>query len=179
MSLRPVIIGFLAVFALSAPALSEEQMRVQAASGSWVAYIHQPSMVAPADVCLAVQTDAGFAFRAGPDGVQLRVMNREWSLPAHVTGKITVKVGDLAQSYGIDFNDDTMVSASLGIFQIMTLLDAMDRASVMVVGAGKGAPVTASLAGSTKVTNAFRACAGLGGMGAKKAAPGANPFDDD
>ena len=50
----------------------------------------------------------------------------------------------------------------------------MDAASAMIVTVGKAKPVTVSLIGSTKATNAFRTCAGING---NPKAPGSNPFE--
>jgi hypothetical protein len=66
-----------------------------------------------------------------------------------------------------------MISAVVDTPSIQPMLDAMAKASAMSVTAGKAAPISVSLLGSSKVLNAFRTCAGIAGS-----APGAgsNPF---
>ncbi|CAH2606457.1 protein of unknown function (plasmid) [Rhodovastum atsumiense] len=69
-----------------------------------------------------------------------------------------------------------MVVADVDEDDMIKLFSAMDAASAMVVTAGKAQPVSVSLAGSTKATNAFRTCARIGGK-PKSADPEGNPFE--
>lgn len=158
---------------VGAPTHADEQMIPLAVNGTWIAMAHRPSMIAPADVCVAMDTTSGVALWAGPGDVQFRVINKKWSLPAHVVGQIVVSVGGWSSTLDITDNDDTMVMASLDEDQRGGLLKAMDKAGSMSVKVGKAGPVEVSLAGSTKVTNAWLACAGLsGGTGGADS----NPF---
>jgi hypothetical protein len=49
----------------------------------------------------------------------------------------------------------------------------MGKSASMAATIGKAKPKTSSLSGSTKVTNAFRTCAGIH---SNAASPGSNPF---
>jgi len=55
----------------------------------------------------------------------------------------------------------------------LELLNAMDKNNLMTVAAGADKPINVSLDGSTRVTNAFKTCAGIkdGSKGG-----GSNPF---
>jgi hypothetical protein len=155
------------------PALADEQIRPLAISGDWAAAAHAASMTAPPDVCLATNIASGFTVRSDEDGLQIRVTNRSWSLPANVTGIVEVDVGNFHKTFEIDDNTDNMVNAELPHDDAIALFSAMDNASSMSVTAGSGKPTTISLAGSTKATNAFRTCAGLNSAGS---GGGSNPF---
>jgi hypothetical protein len=159
---------------LSASAYADEQMIPLAQSGDWVAVAHQVSLTARPDVCIAANnTDPGVIFRADADGVQFRVLNKSWSLPAGVRGTVVVTVGNWSNAFEIDGNDDSMVNAEAAQDVAAAMFAAMDKASAMTVTVGKAKPFSVSLAGSTKTTNAFRTCAGI-----KSNAPGGgdNPF---
>ena len=111
-------------------------------------------MIAHADVCAVINTPTGFALRAGDDGVQLRIMNATWSLPAGVEGSVLISVGDWKTTLDIDDNTNNMVSAEMSNDETTQLFTAMDKATSMSVAVGKAKPFTVSLSGSTKATNA-------------------------
>ncbi len=50
----------------------------------------------------------------------------------------------------------------------------MDNSAIMTVTVGKAKPLAVSLVGSTRVTNAFRTCAGIN---SNAKTPGGNPFE--
>ena len=159
--------------ALHGVAYSDEQMLPIAISGDWAAFAHHTSMIASADVCMVGNLRSGFGLRADNDGVQLRVANAKWSLPAGVEGNVTVNVGDWKTTLNIGANTDVMVSAEVPYDMIAPMFAAMDNSSSMSIGVGKAKPFVVSLSGSTVTTNAFRTCAGIRG---NARSPGANPF---
>lgn len=174
---RSVMMSTVVIVALAAtiaPLSADEQLLPLAISGDWVTLAHRPSLIAPPDVCLVGNPARGVALRAGFDGLQFRVANPSWSLPGAVRGNIWITVGDWQVILDIDENSSTMVSAELAIEVVAPMLAAMDKATVMVVTVGKAKPVTVSLAGSKRATNAFRTCAGIAGSGQPA---GENPFD--
>ena len=168
------ILAAAAVFTTVAfPSIADEQMTPLAVSGTWIAMAHKPSMIAPPDVCLAVDSATGVGLWSNGAVVQLRVVNSKWSLPTGVDGQIVVAVGDWNTTLDIIDNSDTVVMASLEDDQRDALLQAMDKASAMSVKVGKAGPLKVSLSGSTKVTTAWRTCAGLRSSGGT---PDTNPF---
>jgi hypothetical protein len=159
---------------LSASAYADEQIVPLAQSGDWAAVAHKESETAPPDVCIAANVaDPHVVFRADSDGVQFRVSNESWSLPAGVTGNVVVTIGEWSNTFAIDQNTDTMVNAEAAQDVVSAVFAAMDKASAMTVTAGKAKPFSVALTGSTKATNAFLTCAGI-----KSNAPGGgdNPF---
>jgi len=155
-------------------ARADERLVPLAISGDWVALAHQTSITARPDVCLVSNPVNGVAFRAGFEGVQFRASNSGWSLPTAVHGTIVILIGDWTSSFEISDNTDTMVNVEVPNDIVLPMFSAMDKASVMTVTIGKAKPILVSLAGSTRATNAFRTCAGIGGT---PKAPGANPFE--
>jgi hypothetical protein len=155
------------------PLHADEQMVPLAASGEWMTMAHKPSIIAPADVCLALNVVSGVALWAGQGDVQLRVINKAWSLPAGVSGVVSVALPNWNATLDIADNTDTMVSVSLDGEQQTALFRAMDKSNSMAVVVGKARPIQVSLSGSTRATNAFRTCAGLKGDSSD---PGSNPF---
>jgi hypothetical protein len=174
---RNMILRAIVVLGLSSttvlPAMADEQMRPLAMAGTWIAMAHQPSMIAPPDVCLALDAATGVALWSNGEDVQLRVINSKWSLPTNVAGEVVVSIADWTATLGINDNTDTMISASMEEGQRDALLQAMDKGSSMSVKVGKAGPMKVSLSGSTKVTNAWRTCAGLKGSAGT---PDTNPF---
>jgi hypothetical protein len=164
------ICGLLAVIF---PASADEMMRPLAESGEWLATAHYASMTSPPDVCLAINSAHGFAFRVDESSIQIRIINQNWSLPVGVQGNIDVTVGSWTHDFLIEDNSDTSVSADVPPDVLNDMFDKMDHASSMSVTAGKALPFVVSLLGSTRVTNAFRTCAGLKG---NAPSPGSNPF---
>ncbi|KAA5609686.1 hypothetical protein [Rhodovastum atsumiense] len=157
-------------------ARADENLVPLAMSGEWIALAHKTSIVAPPDVCMAMHIKGSIAFRAGYSGTEVRVINSKWSLPSSVNGSINLSVGTFKKSFDITSNTDDMVVADVDEDDMIKLFSAMDAASAMVVTAGKAQPVSVSLAGSTKATNAFRTCARIGGK-PKSADPEGNPFE--
>lgn len=153
---------------------ADEGIYPLAASGDWYAAEHRPNMTGRPDVCIAMNMVQGVAFRAGYGGVEFRVINSKWSLPSHVQGEVSITVGSVKQTLEIDANDSTFVSASVSPEFLVPLFTAMDDAANMSVTVGKAKPVIVSLTGSTRVTNAFRTCAGIN---SNAKTPGSNPFE--
>ncbi len=52
-------------------------------------------------------------FRRGEEGLELRVINEKWSLPAEVSGAIDLSVGAFSKSFPIGANSSTSVSAPI------------------------------------------------------------------
>jgi hypothetical protein len=152
---------------------ADELMRPLAVSGGWIVTAHQPSMLAPPDVCVLFNPESGVALRAENDGLQFRATNKSWSLPVGVQGNIVVTVGEWNTTLEIDDNTDDMVNAELSEAVSTPMFDAMDKGSSMSVKIGKSKQFMVSLTGSTRATNAFKTCAGIKG-GTK---PGSNPFE--
>jgi hypothetical protein len=115
----------------------------------------------------------GFTFRADRDSVEVRVVNSAWSLPSDVQGTITVTVPGWHATFDITSNTSDMVSATIEQADLLPMFAAMDKAAAMTVAVGKAPPLTISLAGSTRVTDAFRTCAGIN---SNSKTPGGNPF---
>ena len=151
-----------------------DQMVPLVSSGNWFAAAHQAGTFTKPDVCL-VSTNHGreFGFRGEAGAVELRVRNPAWSLPSHVSGSVSVAVGDFTRTYEVASNGPALVSSVVPAEDIDVLFTAMSKAATMVVTVGKDAPFRVGLAGSARATNAFRTCAGIGGT---VVLPGTNPF---
>jgi len=154
-------------------AWADEQLRPLAASGAWVAMAHQSSMTAAPDVCMAVNTNANVGLRADSDGVEFRIADNKWSLPAHVSGSIAITIGTWNTNVEIDANTDQSVEAIMPEDVLLAMFVAMDKATTMSVVVGKSKSRIVSLVGSSKATNAFRTCAGIH---SSNEAAGENPF---
>ena len=162
-----------AVLFVAGAARADEVFGPIETNGEWTAMVHRPSQLAPADMCMAGNAVNGLYFRVDALSNEIRVADRTWSLPKGVAGSVVLSVGKLSMALPITGNSDQMVLAEVAVPDLVKLLDAMDLGSTMTVTVGKERPRQLSLAGSTKVTNAFRVCARLPGN-----APGAgnNPF---
>jgi hypothetical protein len=112
--------------------------------------------------------------RADADSVELRVLSEKWSPPTDVHGTITVLVGAWTITRDITDNTSAMVGTIMGDDDLIAMFAAMDKAGAMAVTVGKAPPMTISLAGSTKVTDAFRTCANIK---SNSKTPGSNPFE--
>ena len=154
-------------------ARAEEQMVPLVVSGEWATLAHRPSMLAPPDTCLVVSA-RGFLIRADEMTLELRMINKSWSLPPDVHGTIKVSVGNWTKTLAVAHNTTNMLGALLMPYDILPMFEAMDKAASMTVTVGNVAPIIISLAGSTKATNAFRTCAGIK---SNAKTPGSNPFD--
>jgi hypothetical protein len=116
-------------------ACADEQMVPLAVSGDWMTMAHRESMIARPDVCVVLNGPSGFALRADSDGVQVRVSNEHWSLPANVEGSIAIGVGDWKAEFDIDDNTDNMVNAEVPADIIAPMFAAMDKADSMSITA--------------------------------------------
>jgi hypothetical protein len=168
-----ILISAIGSLVIAGAARADEQIVPLAESGDWTAVAHHVSMTAPPDVCMAM-TEQGLLFRADADGVALRMVNKKWSLPTDVHGSISVSVGTWKQTFEITFNTSNMVSSDVQEEDVAPMFAAMDKAGSMSVTVGSAAPTTISLAGSTRVTDAFRTCAGIK---SNSKTPGSNPFE--
>ncbi len=146
---------------------------VLAQSGNWVAMAHRVSVTAAPDVCIVFPLEANVAFRADDDGVDFRVTDKSWSLPANTTGSIIVSAGDWKTELAIAENTATTIDAPLSASGALAFFAAMDKSASMTVTVGKAKPFAVSLTGSTRATNAFRTCAGIH---SNSETPGGNPF---
>jgi hypothetical protein len=164
----------IAAAGLLAPAHAQERMVPLAINGDWGTLAHQAGLLSRPDMCLTGNMSKGFMIRADRTNLQIRMNDQRWSLPTGVEGTITIVVGDWKHTFEIDDNTAVEVNAEIARTDLIQLLDAMDKASMLFVVVGNAKPVSVSLAGSTIVTNAFRTCAGLRGS---LAAPGSNPFE--
>ena len=154
-------------------AWADEQMRPLAIGGDWAAFQHSQGMTAAPDLCVAVNARANVGFRASETGVELRVSNRSWSLPAGVEGEIVIAVSELKSTARIGANTEDSVAAAMAEEDYVPLFAAMTKAPAMTIAVGKAKAINVSLAGSAKVMNAFRTCAGIRGNDHKG---GENPF---
>ena len=170
---RVVQMTLVATLGFAGLAMADEQMTPLAVSGNWVALAHQPSMIGPADVCLVAEATGGVALRASGGGIQLRIVNEKWSLPANVKGDIAMSVGNWKTTFEIDDNTNDMINAEVPPEIVDPMFAAMDKAASMSLAVGNAKPLLVSLSGSTRATNAFRTCAGLKG---NVTSPGSNPF---
>lgn len=171
--MRTTILAFLMLAAISGQqALADESIQPIAASGDWVALQHVSSMLASPDVCIAADVTGGIGLRFSDTGMELRVFNTKWSLPATATGTVVLQVA--GHTYKVDAvpTDATTLSGSIDASDIKPLLDEMTQAAAMQITVGKAAPASVSLAGSGKVLSAFRTCAGIPGT----SGGGVNPF---
>jgi hypothetical protein len=167
------VAGLLAILVASGSASADEQVTTLADSGEWAAVAHRGSVVGAPDVCIAGNMAQGFLFRTSSEEFEVRVYNVNWSLPANVSGSIAIRAGAWAKDISITGNTDNMVTAQMVQTDLIDLLSAMDKLSTLSVSVGKAKPIAVSLAGSARVTNAFRTCAGIPG---NSAMPGSNPF---
>ena len=169
---------FLAIAAVALGVLADKEVKADelmqplAQSGDWMAASHRPTMLAAPDVCFAGNMASKFLLRADQTSTEIRIADDSWSLPPSVSGAIEVKIGAYTASFDIDSNTNNMVMATIKPGSAVELFAAMDEASSMSVTVGKSTR-TVSLSGSTKVTNAFRTCAGIKGAPAD---PSSNPF---
>ena len=157
----------------AAPAVADDNLRVIAQSGDWAAIAHSSSLIAAPDMCGALTSSGALLFRADGDTIEIRVSDKDWSLPANVEGMISLTVGDWRGVWPVSSNNSNQVSGIVTPEDAVAMFGAMDKAGTMTVAVGKAKPRTISLAGSTKVTNAFRTCAGIKG---NDGTAGANPF---
>jgi hypothetical protein len=171
-----VTLSACAIAVLTLPAAADEQMKLLATSGRWVAAAHSTSMTAAPDVCVVVTTlptGEQFAIRADVASTEVRLIDEDWSLPAGVTGSLKIDVGAYHHEFNISGNTSAIVSAAAEKDELLLLFAATDKAGSMSVTAGSAKPLVVSLAGSTKATNAFRTCAGIRSSGS---GGGSNPF---
>lgn len=162
-----------AISLASSITFANERLVTLAESGQWVALARKESMLAPPDMCMAVNTQSGVLLRADATSLELRVFDRSWSLPTGSRGTVRVALPGFDQTMPVIDNTATMVVMFLTPEDMAKLIDAMDRAPAMTVTAGSAKPIAVSLVGSTRATNAFRTCAGMKGG---DAGPGTNPF---
>lgn len=162
---------------ISGGAKAEEQMRTLARSGAWVAMAHQESITAPPDICLVMtpMQHGVLAFRHSDTGTEFRISNEQWSLPSDAKGQIKMTVGTILRDYQVSDNTDQTVSIDIPDEDVAPLFSAMDKERTLTVAIGKSPPVSVSLSGSAKATNAFRTCSHLGGSSAPNGR-GSNPF---
>lgn len=157
-------------------ARADEELRIIAQSGSWIARAHTKSMLEAPDMCAAYNSTPGgesLIFMSDKDGLEVRYSNSKWSLPSGVSGSIMLTIDSFTASYGILRNNSEIVSARVPPGDVLPIFKAMDDASAMYVVVGNSGPRVVSLSGSTKATNAFRTCAGIQ---SNAASPGSNPF---
>ena len=173
--MRLNIIAVTAVIAVLSvkPSAAEESTRQLAEGGGWLAMAHSTSAMASADLCAAFNMKSGIAFRYDFDSMELRVVDKSWTLPSDVAGSLKLSVGDLVETYLIKGNTDTTVSAELTEAQYLKLFDKMNKAASMSISVGKAKPFAVSLTGSTRVMNAFRTC---GSIKSDADGGGGNPF---
>ena len=168
MKTATVTLAACAIAALTLPAAADEQMKLLATSGRWVAAAHSTSMTAAPDVCVVVTTlptEERFVIRADVDSTEVRLIDEDWSLPAGLTGSLKIDVGAYHHEFNIGANTNTVVSTAVDHDELLLLFAAMDKAGSMSVTAGSAKPLVISLTGSTKATNAFRTCAGIRSSG--------------
>ncbi len=158
---------------IATPAFADEQMTPLAVSGDWIAMAHSDSMTDPPDVCLAFNSDAGFAIRADDNDVEIRYQNASWSLPDNVTGVIDLKIQTDDFPLQISDNTNNQVTAVITDDQLSKIVADMNKAASMTVAAGSGPPTAVSLDGSNVAITAFLTCAGKDQPGSTG---GSNPF---
>ena len=173
---RAILAATVAALPLAAGnyACADERLVPLASGGEWVAVAHTENMTARPDVCGMANMAKGVVFRSDADGLEFRVTNSTWSLPPDVDGAVTIAVGAWTTSLDIGSNTDTMVAAAIGSEIEPAMFAAMDKAATMTVTVGKAKPFQVSLNGSTRVSNAFRTCAGIN---SNTKTPGSNPFE--
>ena len=163
-------LGVFATFASPITGNADEDWRTTAVSGTWAAEEHHPSQIAPTDACVAAETSSGVMLRSGKSGVELRILDEDWSLPTGIHGEVVLTIAAFRLAKPITANTSNIIAVRLEADEVDSLFVAMDKGTSMDLAIGKQKKLV-SLIGSTKVTNAFRTCAGLHG-----AAPGNNPF---
>ena len=176
MKTATVTLAACAIAALTLPAAADEETRLLATSGRWIAASHSASMTAAPDLCLvgsSLPTGEQFGIRADVNSAEVRLIDEDWSLPTGVTGSLKIDVGAYHHEFDISGNTSAVVSAVADQDELLLLFAAMDNAGSMSVTAGSAKPLVVSLAGSTKATNAFRTCAGIRSSGS---GGGSNPF---
>ena len=168
-----ILVGVAALWSTCQVASADGQFVRLAVSGDWMAAAHRPSITAPADICIVGNAVSKVALRADREGLQLRVANANWSLPVGVRGSITINLGEWKTILQIDGNTHTTVNADIPDDVVRPLFAAMDKAANMSVAVGEAGPISVSLSGGARATNAFRACAGIEG---NSALPAGDPF---
>jgi len=138
-----------------------------AASGDWVATEQRDSSTGPPDICSAFTTGVGSGNEGQTFGLQANIIDTEvrfsdlrWSLPANVSGTLELAVGNYRATLKISDNTNDMAIAAITAGSLKAMIGAMEKANAMTVTIGGGAPLTVSLKGSNRATDAFRACAG-------------------
>lgn len=154
-------------------AIANERLITLASGGQWVALARKESVLAPPDTCMVVNAQSGIVLRADHMSLEFRVLDPSWSLPTGARGAVRVAMPGFDRTMNVIDNTATMVIMFLTPEDMGQLIDAMDRAPAMTVTPGSAKPITVSLVGSTRATNAFRTCAGMKGG---DAGPGTNPF---
>lgn len=159
---------------LISPAHADEQMTPLAEQGNWIAMSHSKSITDPADMCFAASVD-GFLLRTDNTDNEVRYANKKWSLPADVSGQLTIKVNGNSYPLNITANTDTMVDAEISTDQLRALIGDMNKAASLTVIAGSAAPVSISLSGSNVAISAYLTCANIPAP-TGDAPAGENPF---
>lgn len=166
-----------AAMAMVDHASADEVKRVLVETGDWSTRDHAPGATEQADACTTNDDDGVVIlhFDAGDDGgsIVFRTSNEDWSLPANVSGVIEISIDGQTTDLKITDNTHDMVEAEIDKDGTLALLDAMGKAKVVTVKAGKSAPTKVSLDGMQKALTAFRTCSGVGGS----SGGGANPFN--
>lgn len=177
MYLRLLTLGLVTVIACGT-ARSDEQATPQTVSGDWHAIAYSLSTSAPPSMCEAMNVAAGFGFRRDTLGLRIYMVDKRWSLPPNVEGRIDVAIGRYQQVFFITENDATSVSAIVQAARLNELFSVMDNSDIMIVTAGNAKPISMSLVGSSRVTHAFRTCTGISDSKQVPgfSAPGYNPF---
>jgi hypothetical protein len=157
-------------------ARADEQMDPLAEDGDWIALAHRTSETANVDLCMAADRSATLMLRSDGTTTELRSSNDTWSLPSGVQGTLKVNVSNDDYTFDISGNTDTVVTSIVDSTKLTNLLDDMEKADILQLTIGNNAPIIVSLSGSTKVINAFRTCAGIGGGAA---GAGSNPFQQN
>lgn len=173
-TVQAAVLGVMLAGTIAGGSFAQERTDVLASSGAWAALAIRSSLTAPPSVCVAANVLSGVIVRIDEMTIELRISDNSWSLPSSVEGMIKVSVAGASHSFEVSANTVTTVAARLSRDQVLSLLDAMDKAPSMAVTVGNAKPFTASLVGSTISTNALRTCAGL--KGSQATPPSANPF---
>ena len=172
--MRKAITGaFLLLLASSLAARADEQMTPLAESGDWMAAAHSEGMESAPDFCVAMDVVDHFLFRADSNDIEVRYVDDSWSLPANVTGNLTLSVDSNTYVLPISDNTNTMVMAEVTQDKLMKIVADMNKASTMQLTPGSAQPVTISLNGSNQAVTAFLTCANISQPGNTG---GANPF---
>lgn len=175
-----IILSMLCALLIISPnyAFSQEQgIIVDEAQGQWVAIHHSPDGGINTDACAASSANALLSFRSDAESAEIRSSNPDWNMTVGQEGDVTISAGSYSHIFKMSAVSNITLSSVASPDELSALFSALDNSSSATIQYGKKTTKTLSLAGSTRVLGAFRACSARSGFATFGATAGGNsPF---